>query len=62
MENHTQISKIVLISKLLKIAQQIIVMFCLSYFTGLIWYVFCSYAKDNDSEGFIEAFEFDIKY
>jgi len=43
-------------------AQQIIVMFCLSYFTGLIWYTFCSYADVKGEDTFLQTFEFEIKY
>ena len=47
-------------SKLLKTAQYVIIMFCLSYFTGLVWYVFCKLEISKDG-GFLEHNEFDLR-
>jgi len=41
LEDHTKMSQIVLISKVLKISKLVIIMVCLSYFSGLVWFVFC---------------------
>mmetsp|Transcript_12127 Transcript_12127/g.18747 ORF Transcript_12127/g.18747 Transcript_12127/m.18747 type:complete len:141 (-) Transcript_12127:30-452(-) len=37
-------------------------MICLSYFTGLIWFVLCSYQVGNYSDAYLDAYDFENSY
>ena len=54
-------SLIVMITQLLKTIRLIVLIICLSYFTGLGWYIYCSYSlslfDDPDQTFFISEFK-----
>mmetsp|Transcript_28870 Transcript_28870/g.43597 ORF Transcript_28870/g.43597 Transcript_28870/m.43597 type:complete len:192 (+) Transcript_28870:1029-1604(+) len=55
----TKLSIIVLISQMLKTAQLVVFLLSLSYFTGLLWYNYCTtlaHFDDEDRGNFISAF------
>mmetsp|Transcript_5468 Transcript_5468/g.8509 ORF Transcript_5468/g.8509 Transcript_5468/m.8509 type:complete len:306 (+) Transcript_5468:1462-2379(+) len=47
-----RMSQIMLVSILIKIFRLVIIMTCLSYFTGLIWYIFCNFFAQEDFSNF----------
>ena len=57
-KDHARQSLIVLISILLKITRLVIIMICLSYFTGLAWYVFCTYFPSPTGHDFLTVYSF----
>ena len=56
-------SRIVLISILIKILRLIVIFVCLSYFTGLFWYVFCYFTnKLVEEDTFLNANTFFVSF
>mmetsp|Transcript_25435 Transcript_25435/g.39226 ORF Transcript_25435/g.39226 Transcript_25435/m.39226 type:complete len:139 (+) Transcript_25435:324-740(+) len=53
--DHTQIGNILLLSRLLECIHIIFIVFCLSYVTGVGWYIFVDLANDGASNTFITS-------
>ena len=59
--DRTNLQKLILISNIMVMTQLIMIIFCVSYFTGMIWYLISelALAKLDEQENFITYFEID---
>jgi len=51
------LSRLFFVQELLKTLKLIIILICISFFTGLLWYIFCDLFEESNSVNFISEFE-----
>ena len=57
-EDQVKISQLYLMAQVLKTTQLIIILGCISFITGILWYILCQNQGDT-AENFLEVFEVD---
>jgi len=63
-EDNVKLSAILLTSKMLKVLQLILIIMCISFFAGMMFYIKCYYGHeyDEDEESFATYFGFDYAH
>jgi len=59
-EDSAKLSQILLASKMLKVLQLILIIFSMSYFTGVLWFIKCFYGHEHHHDEFSMVAEFDL--